>query len=76
MVKTGLTVMIQSWEQHISNVHCRSASEQKQKLLHQQRLLILDWLSRQHQCLPKDQFLFQDNPQELLDKTSTVDLGN
>ena len=53
-----------------------SESKQKQKLLPQQKPLISDHLSRQGWCLPKDQFLFSKTPQELLDKTSTVHLGN
>ena len=37
---------------------------------------IFDLLSRQTRFLPRDQFLFPENPDDLLNKSSTVDLGN
>ena len=76
LVESSLTLMIQLWEQGNSNVHGNSESKQKQKLLQQQKLLISDLLSRQGWCLPRDQFLFPENPQELLEKTFTFELGN
>ena len=54
-----------------SDVHGKSDTEQTEKLLQHQKPLIPELLSRQHQCLPKDQFLFPNNHQELLDKKST-----
>ena len=76
MIETGLKVMIQLWEHCNGDVHGKSEVEQKQRLLEHQKAVISDLLFRQHRCLPKDQFLFPSNPNDLLDKTSTVDLGN
>ena len=76
MIETGLQAMIQLWEQRNSDVHGKSELEQKQRLLERQKAVISELLSKQHKCLPKDHFLFPSNPSELLDKTSTVDLGN
>ena len=76
MIETGLQAMIQLWEQRNCDVHGKSEMEQKQRLLERQRAVISALLSKQHRCLPEDHFLFPNDPNELLNKTSTVELGN
>ena len=68
MVETSLTSMIHLQEQNNSDLNGKSKSEQKQKLLQeQQKLLISELLSQQEGWFQlKDQFLFPDNPKELL----------
>ena len=52
--------MIQLWEQRNSDMHGKSKTEEKQKLLERQKLVISDLISKQQtRCLPKDHFLFQ-----------------
>ena len=65
MIETGMTAMIQLWEQFNSDVHGKSNIEEKQKPKISD---ISDLLSRQQRCLPKDHFLFPSDPKELLDK--------
>ena len=76
LVETTLKQVITLWEARNAEVHGQTENEQRACLLRRQRNVIRELLTRQPYCLPSDDFLFPQDPQTLLQKTSTTDLGN
>ena len=76
LVEATLQQVITLWETRNAEVHGQTETEQKAHLLQRHRTVIKDLLARQPYCLPRDEFLFPQDPQALLQKTSTTELGN
>ena len=76
LVETTLQQVIILWETRNSEVHGQTETEQHECLLRRQRTVIKNLIDRKPYCLPSDEFLFPTDPQELLQKTSTTELGN
>jgi len=76
LVETTIQQVITLWETRNAELHGHTEADQKARLLTRQRTVIQELLNRKPHCLPSDTFLFPDNPEELLQKTSTTELGN
>ena len=76
LVETTIQQVITLWETQNAELHGQTEAEQKERLLNRHRTVMQELLNRQPHCLPSDHFLFPENPQELLQKTSTTKRGN
>ena len=76
LVEATLQQVITLWETRNAEVHGQEDLDQQKCLLRRQRHVISELLKRQPYCLPSDDFLFPQDPQALLQKTSTTELGN
>ena len=74
-VEIILRQMISLWEQRNKDVH-GDTSEDKDRILKEK--LSTEFLrlnSLQHECRPRDQFLFHDNPKEFLKRSTTKQIA-
>ena len=71
-----LEQVILLWEIRNSEVHGANPQDKHQKLLEHQRMAISTLLSLKTRCLARDQVLFPADPKTLLQKNSTMELGN
>ena len=67
--------MISLWEQRNKDIH-GDTNEDKDRILKEK--LSAEFLrlnSLQHECRPRDQFLFRDNPKEFLKRSTTKQIA-
>jgi len=76
IVTTTLQHVILLWEQRNQDVHGKDKQEQQTILMERHKHTISLLLSTKEKCLPRDRYIFPDNPQEILQNKSINELRN